>query len=86
MRLRNGFSSLRADPGLVWTSSAQLSQDHFKQVGFVQFVEIPEDAQGRSKGRGTVRFASEQDAANAIHQLNSTELDGRTIYVKEANL
>lgn len=52
-------------------------------MGYVQFVEIPEDAQGRSKGRATVRFASEQDAANAINQLNGTELDGRTIYVKE---
>lgn len=60
-----------------------LAQDHFKQVGHVQFVEIPEDEQGRSKGRATVRFASEQDAANAIHHLNNTELDGRTIYVRE---
>ena len=62
-----------------------LAQDHFKQVGHVQFVEIPEDAQGRSMGRATVRFASEQDAANAINQLNNTELDGRQIYVREDN-
>lgn len=49
----------------------------------MQFVEIPEDAQGRSQGRATVRFGSEQDAANAINQLNNTELDGRTLYVRE---
>ena len=54
-------------------------------MGNVQFVEIPENAQGRPKGNAIVRFASEQDVANAIDQLNNTELDGRTIYVKEYN-
>eukprot|EP00903_Cladosiphon_okamuranus_P012206 g11448.t1 len=68
---------------LNYETGWQSLKDHFKQVGYVQFVEIPEDAQGRSKGRATVRFASEQDAANAVYQLNNTELDGRTIYVRE---
>lgn len=49
----------------------------------MQFVEIPEDAQGRSKGHGTVRFANEQDAARAIAQLNNSELGGRPIFVRE---
>lgn len=67
----------------IQTTSFCFPQDHFKQVGHVQFVEIPEDAQGRSQGRATVRFASDQDAANAINQLNNTELDGRQLYVRE---
>lgn len=57
-------------------------KDHFKQVGHVQFVEIPEDAQGRSKGHGTVRFASEQGATRAIDELNDSDLGGRRIFVK----
>lgn len=61
------------------------SQDYFKQVGHVKFVEIPEDAQGRSKGYATVRFASEQGADRAIDEFNNTELDGRTIVVREDN-
>eukprot|EP00752_Nemacystus_decipiens_P014208 g12637.t1 len=70
---------------LNWETGWQTLKDHFKQVGHVQFVEIPEDAQGRSMGRATVRFASEQGALNAIDQLNNTELDGRIIYVREDN-
>lgn len=49
----------------------------------MQFVEIPEDAQGRSKGYATVRFASEQGANRAISGLNDTELGGRRILVRE---
>lgn len=51
----------------------------------MQFVEIPEDAQGRSKGYGTVRFASEQDANRAISELNDSDLGGRRIFVREDN-
>lgn len=58
-------------------------QDHLKQAGHVQFVEIPEDALGRSKGYGTVRFASDQGAERAIDELNDTVLGGRRILVRE---
>ncbi|CAN0464245.1 unnamed protein product [Discosporangium mesarthrocarpum] len=60
-------------------------QDHFKQVGNVQFVEIPEDGQGRSKGWATVRFSSEQGAQRAIRELHDTELLGRPLIVREDN-
>lgn len=62
-----------------------LLQDHFKQVGHVQFTEIPEDAQGRSRGYGTVRFASEHSAQRAIDELNDTDLNGRRIHVRDYN-
>lgn len=68
---------------LGWRLPHRFSQDHFKPIGHVQFVEIPEDAQGRSKGHGTVRFANEQDATRAIAQLNNSELGGRPIFVRE---
>lgn len=68
---------------LAWGVDWQNLKDHFKQVGHVQFVEIPEDAQGRSKGHGTVRFASEQGAQRAIDELNDTDLGGRRIFVKD---
>lgn len=66
-----------------WRLPHRFWQDHFKPIGHVQFVEIPEDAQGRSKGHGTVRFANEQDATRAIAQLNNSELGGRPIFVRE---
>ncbi|CAM9735374.1 unnamed protein product [Laminaria digitata] len=68
---------------LSWDTEWQALKDHFKPIGHVQFVEIPEDAQGRSKGHGTVRFANEQDATRAIAQLNNSELGGRPIFVRE---
>ncbi|CAN0479250.1 unnamed protein product [Ectocarpus sp. 12 AP-2014] len=68
-----------------WETGWQSLKDHFKQCGRVQFVEIPEDPQGRSKGYATVRFGSEQDAADAINQLDGTDLDGRRIGVREDN-
>ncbi|EIE21682.1 G-strand telomere binding protein 1 [Coccomyxa subellipsoidea C-169] len=37
---------------------------------------------GRSRGYGTVRFDSREDADKAVRELHSTELEGRTLTVK----
>ena len=42
-----------------------------------------EEAYGRSKGCGLVEYASQEEAAKAIAELNSTELEGRLIFVRE---
>lgn len=58
-------------------------KDHFKQVGNVKYADIFTDPHtGRSKGVGLVEFASEQDAARAVQELNNSSLDGRTIEVR----
>ncbi|KAH8061106.1 hypothetical protein JL722_4403 [Aureococcus anophagefferens] len=42
-----------------------------------------EGANGRSRGFGIVEFESASDAAAAIEAMNETDLDGRTIHVRE---
>lgn len=37
---------------------------------------------GRSKGFGTVRFSTSQEAAHAISEYNGADLDGRIIEVR----
>lgn len=66
------------------TQEADL-QAAFEQFGEVTSVSIPSDKfTGRSKGFGFVEMANDSEALTAIEQLNETELDGRTIVVKQA--
>jgi RNA recognition motif-containing protein len=41
------------------------------------------ESNGRSKGYGIVEMATQQDALNAIQTLNNSELNGRSIFVRE---
>lgn len=52
-------------------------------VGAVKFATVGRDAEGRSKGYGIIVFASEQDAQNAVANLNNSELRGRRIKASE---
>ena len=57
----------------------------FAQIGKVEKAEIIQDYYtGRSRGFGFVLMASENEAGEAIRQLNGTDLDGRPIKVSEA--
>ena len=63
---------------------AQLSQS-FEAFGAVESVKIITDKfTGRSKGFGFVEMSTEEEAAEAMKKLDSSELDGRNIVVKEA--
>jgi len=42
-------------------------------------MEAPD---GRKKGFGFVRFSNEEDANNAIKELNGVELQGRALEVR----
>lgn len=54
-------------------------------MGEVREVVIPVDrATGQPRGFAFVTMGDAQGAANAISQLNGTELDGREIRVDEA--
>ncbi|RMG85294.1 MAG: RNA-binding protein [Bacteroidetes bacterium] len=60
-------------------------RDAFEEFGTVDSVKIIMDKfTGRSKGFGFVEMPDDQEAQNAIDELNDCEFDGRTIVVKKA--
>lgn len=60
-------------------------QQAFEAFGEVTSARIIMDKDtGKSKGFGFVEMADDDAANEAIAQLNESELDGRTIVVKEA--
>ncbi len=61
-------------------------QQAFESFGEVSSARVIMDKEtGKSKGFGFVEMPDDDAARNAIEQLNESELDGRTIVVKEAN-
>jgi RNA recognition motif-containing protein len=59
--------------------------DLFGQIGQVISATVVTDRDsGRSKGFGFVEMSNDQEALNAIDQLNGTSLGGRSIIVNEA--
>eukprot|EP00347_Sterkiella_histriomuscorum_P022477 403338343 len=68
---------------LAFATDWRSLKDHMKKCGFVVRADIFEDDKGRSKGTGVVEFRNQNDAIRAIREVNSTQLDGRTVYVKE---
>jgi cold-inducible RNA-binding protein len=60
-------------------------RDAFEEFGSVDSVKIIMDKfTGRSKGFGFVEMPNDEEAQNAINDLNDCEFDGRTIVVKKA--
>ena len=60
-------------------------QQAFEEFGQVDSVKIIMDKfTDRSKGFGFVEMPNDDEAREAIKSLNESELDGRTIVVKEA--
>mgnify|MGYP002075194588 CR=1 FL=1 len=60
-------------------------KEAFEAFGTVNSAKVIEDRDtGRSKGFGFVEMEDDQEALNAIRDLNDSELDGRTIVVKQA--
>ena len=57
----------------------------FGQFGEVTSIKIISDHEtGRSKGFGFVEMANDDEARNAMQELNNTEVQGRQIKVNEA--
>jgi cold-inducible RNA-binding protein len=60
-------------------------RDAFGQLGTVAETKLVMDRDtGRPRGFGFVEMSSDQEAQEAIQQLNGRELDGRAITVNEA--
>jgi RNA recognition motif-containing protein len=72
---------------LNFKTKAEELEKAFAQFGQVVSAKIVKDRDtGRSKGYGFVEMANEEEGNKAIAALNETDLDGRTIVVKPANL
>lgn len=60
-------------------------RDVFSDYGEVTSAKVITDKfSGRSKGFGFVEMPNDDDAKNAIKELNGAQYDGRTINVNEA--
>jgi RNA recognition motif-containing protein len=70
---------------LPYTASEQILADTFAQVGTVESAKIITDREtGRSKGFGFVEMSSDDEAQQAISQLNGSSWEGRAMTVSEA--
>jgi cold-inducible RNA-binding protein len=66
------------------TGEAEL-QTLFGQIGSVESVNVMRDqATGRARGFAFVEMATEEEAQNAIRQLNESQVGGRSLTVNEA--
>eukprot|EP00959_Pyramimonas_sp_CCMP1952_P366421 7674429-Pyramimonas_sp.AAC.1 len=68
---------------LAWETTWQTLKDHFRQVGNVVYAEVLSEASGRSRGCGIVEFEHAEEALKAISTLSNSDLDGRSILVRE---
>ncbi len=60
-------------------------QELFSRAGSVESVTIMRDQMtGRARGFGFVEMGSDEDAQNAIRELNATQVGGRSLTVNEA--
>ncbi len=63
---------------------AQLAQI-FSQAGTVVSAQVVKDREtGRSRGFGFVEMSTDEEAQNAVSNLNGTDVDGRKIVVNIA--
>lgn len=70
---------------LSWNVTDDQLKEFFSSVGTVVSANVIIDrGTNRSKGFGFVEMSSDDEAAEAIKQLNGKELDGRNIVVSEA--
>ena len=68
---------------LPWSMQWKDLKDHMKAAGEVSRVDIATKPDGRSRGFAIVNFVSAKGAKQAIKMFNETEMEGRTIYVRE---
>ncbi len=71
---------------LSYGISEETLRETFEQFGEVASAKIIIDRDTRrSKGFGFVEMSNDEEAKQAIQDLNDTELDGGKIVVKQAN-
>lgn len=66
------------------TTDSQL-EEHFAQAGKVLSAKVIMDREtGQGKGFGFIEMSTEEEAKTAMGKLNGTQLNGRSIAIKEA--
>lgn len=71
--------------GLAWATTNDSLRSAFEKYGAISDVNVIKDREtGRSRGFGFVTYEEEQDADEALKEMNNTELEGRTIRVDKA--
>lgn len=71
--------------GLAWATTNDSLANAFAQYGKVVSANVVLDKMTRrSRGFGFVEMENDNEALEAIKNLNETELDGRKIVVSEA--
>src|SRR5437667_3848532 len=72
--------------GLAYSTTSDGLREFFTQSGNVLSATVITDRfSGQSRGFGFVEMESNEEAQNAISQLNGRELDGRRITVEISN-
>jgi len=70
---------------LNFSTQSEDLQDVFEAFGTVDSAKVIMDKfTGKSRGFGFVEMPDDDEAMNAINDLNDSELDGNTIVVKKA--
>jgi RNA recognition motif-containing protein len=70
---------------LAFTTTTMELKEFFGQVGTCESATVITDrATGRSRGFGFVEMSTGEEAARAVAELNSHDLQGRSINVSEA--
>ena len=70
---------------LPYSAGEQELQELFASAGTVDSVNVMRDmATGRARGFAFVEMATDEDAQNAISQLNNKPMGGRNLTVNEA--
>ncbi len=70
---------------LSFSATEQDLEEVFGEIGTVESVNIIEDRDtGRSRGFGFVEMSSQEEAQNAISELDGKEVEGRNLKVNEA--
>lgn len=71
--------------GLPWEATDDQLKELFAKAGTVVSAEVKIDKfSGKSKGFGFVEMSTDEEAAEAIKQLNGSEMGGRQLKVDEA--
>ncbi len=70
---------------LPWAVDDQKLAQIFSQAGTVVSAQVVKDRDtGRSRGFGFVEMSTEEEAENAVKNLNNSDIDGRKIVVNIA--
>ena len=69
---------------MAWSVNDDTLREAFSKYGELEECTVLKDRQsGKSRGRGIVRFATEEAMKKAIEEMNGSELEGRAIAVRQ---